>query len=106
MKRNYEESNGETIRKKQQLGADEYLDNSIARKVDNLAVHKKFGPVDQIKLKVFDQIFYICLLKYFKAAEREIENQELDCTNGVANNFYVSLICSGRKLKNFGENLG
>ena len=64
----------------------ENLDSFVARNIENFAVLRKFGPIDEFKLKDFDQI----LIKYLplgilEAVEKEIENGELACIAGVAN---------------------
>ena len=57
-----------------------------AEKVDNFVFRQKFSPKDEFKSKVFDQIWDVCLFGYTEAVRKEIQNEELDCIDGVANN--------------------
>ena len=102
MERNLEENIEETIQKKQILVTE---GNLVGRKVDNFTAHQKFGTIDEFKLKIFDQILDIWHLEYSEVVKKEIENRELDCTDGVANQFLRGFDLLKEEIKEFGEKL-
>lgn len=85
MKGNHKKYTEKTIQKKQKLKTEVNLNNVEGRKVNRYGVHQKFGLIDKFKLKVFDQILDICYLEYREEIEKEIENLESNCTDGVTN---------------------
>lgn len=79
---------------------EENLDNLGTGKVYNFIVQQKFSPADNFKLKNFDRILDICYSEYNEAVEKEIHNDELECTDGVANTFFQVFDLLEKKLKN------
>lgn len=62
----------------------ENLDNLGGGQVYNFIVLQKFSSTDKFKLKNIDQILDICLQEYTETVETEIQNEELKCTDCVA----------------------
>ena len=75
-------------------------------KVHNFVVQQKISRVDKFQLKAFDQILDVFHLEYIEAVEKDIRNEELDCTCGVANTVLRGFDLLQEKMEEFGEKLG
>ena len=56
MRRNHKQCTEETIQKEKKMETEENLNDIVARKINNYAVHQNIGLVDELKVKLFDQI--------------------------------------------------